>query len=62
MSNEGAEMQFQQAIEIIGQIQKDNGEGLLETLQYMDENLFQFDSEQRQAFRTVFNEMRKLFV
>jgi len=55
-------MQFQQAIEIIGQIQKDNGEGLLETLQYMDENLFQFDSEQRQAFRTVFNEMRKLVV
>ena len=55
-------MQFQQAIEIIGQIQKDNGEGRLETLQYMDETLFQFDSEQRQAFRTVFNEMRKLFV
>jgi hypothetical protein len=52
---------FQEAIGIIEEIQKENGEGLLETLTYMDRNLFQFDEDQRDAFRVVFTEMRKLF-
>jgi hypothetical protein len=52
---------FDQAIEIVRDIQDDQGEGLLETLQYMDANLFQFDERQRAAFRVVMTEMRKLF-
>jgi len=54
-------MQFAQALEIVNNIGEQQGVSLLETLQYMDANLFQFDSEQRAAFRVVFNEMRKLF-
>ena len=49
------------ALDRIQEIAADNGEGLLETLQYMDRNLFQFDPEDRQAFRTVFAEFQKLF-
>jgi hypothetical protein len=55
-------MNFQQALEIVEIIKEEQGEGLLETLQYMDRNLFQFDEKQRAAFRVVMNEMRKLFV
>ena len=49
------------ALDRISEIAADNGEGMLETLQYMDRNLFQFDPEDRQAFRTVFAEFQKLF-
>ena len=55
-------MNFTQALEIVNKIGEEQGEGLLETLTYMDRNLFQFEAEQRQAFRVVFTEMRKLFV
>ncbi len=55
-------MNFTQALEIVNKIGDEQGEGLLETLTYMDRNLFQFEAEQRQAFRVVFTEMRKLFV
>lgn len=55
------QMQFAQALEIVNGVGREQGVSLLETLQYMDANLFQFDSEQRAAFRVVFNEMRKLF-
>ena len=49
------------ALDRIQEIAADNGEGLLETLQYMDRNLFQFDSQQRQAFRVAFAGFQKLF-
>lgn len=55
------QMQFAQALEIVNGVGREQGVSLLETLQYMDANLFQFDQEQRAAFRVVFNEMRKLF-
>lgn len=61
MLKENTMYTFQEAIGIIEEIQKENGEGLLETLTYMDRNLFQFDEDQRNAFRVVFTEMRKLF-
>jgi hypothetical protein len=49
------------ALDRIQEIAADNGYGMLETLQYMDRNLFDFDAEDRQAFRTVFSEFQKLF-
>lgn len=49
------------ALDRIQQIAADNGEGLLETLQYMDRNLFQFNADDRQAFRVVFAGFQKLF-
>ena len=54
-------MNFTEAMEIINAIKEDQGEGLLETLQYMDRNLFQFESHERAAFRLVMNEFGKLF-
>jgi hypothetical protein len=54
-------MNTTEAFEIVKQIQDEKGEGLLETLQYMDRNLFQFDSEQRAAFRVVMDEFGQLF-
>ena len=55
------QMQIDEALDIVTEIARNNGEGLLETMQYMDRNLFQFDSQQRQAFRVAFNEFAKLF-
>lgn len=55
------QMEVNEALEIVQAIARDNGEGLLETMQYMDRNLFQFDSQQRMAFRVAFNEFSKLF-
>jgi hypothetical protein len=52
---------FDQAIEIVRDIQDDMGEGLLETLQYMDGHIEQFEDRQQTAFRVVMREMRKLF-
>jgi hypothetical protein len=60
-NKQGTQMQFEDAIAIVNEIGAEQGEGLLETLQYMDRNLFQFEAEQRQAFRVVFSSMRKLF-
>ena len=54
-------MNFTEAMAIINVIKEDQGEGLLETLQYMDRNLFQFESHERAAFRLVMNEFGKLF-
>ncbi len=54
-------MNITKALEIVEDIQSDMGEGLLETLQYMDRNLFQFNENQRTAFRVVMNDFRKLF-
>ena len=54
-------MNTTEAFEIVKQIQEDQGEGLLETLQYMDRNLFQFDSTQRAAFRVVMDQFGQLF-
>jgi len=54
-------MNIDEALDIVTEIARNNGEGLLETMQYMDRNLFQFDSQQRQAFRVAFNEFAKLF-
>lgn len=54
-------MNIDEALEIVQAIARDNGEGLLETMQYMDRNLFRFDSQQRQAFRVAFAEFSKLF-
>lgn len=50
-------MNFKQAIDVINDIKEDPGAGLLDTLQYMDRNLFQFDETQRAAFRLVMNKM-----
>lgn len=54
-------MNFDEALEAIRGIGEEQGEGLLETLQYMDRNLFQFDSVQRAAFRVVMDEFGKFF-
>lgn len=53
-------MNFTEAMTYIDEIKDEQGEGLLETLQYMDRNLFQFSAEQRAAFRVVMNDFRKL--
>ena len=54
-------MNIDEALDIVTEIARNNGEGLLETMQYMDRNLFQFDSQQRMAFRVAFAEFSKLF-
>ena len=54
-------MNMTEALEIVKQIQDETGEGLLETLAYMDRNLFQFDSKQREAFRVAMSGFRELF-
>ena len=47
-------MELNEALEIVQAISRDNDETLFETLDYMDRNLFQFDSQQRMAFRVAF--------
>ena len=54
-------MQIEDALDIVTAIARSNGDGLLETMQYMDRNLFEFDSEQRMAFRVAFAEFAKMF-
>jgi hypothetical protein len=54
-------MQIDEALDIVQAIARSNGEGLLETMQYMDRNLFQFDAQQRMAFRVAFAEFAKMF-
>jgi len=45
---------------VISDLREDMGEGLLETLQYMQDNLDDFSDEQVRAFRVVMNDFRKL--
>ncbi len=52
---------FEQALDIVEEIQYEQGEGLLETLMYMQDNLDQFSDSQVRAYRKVFSEMSKLF-
>lgn len=54
-------MNITQALEIVQDIQADMGEGLLETLMYMQDNLDQFSDNQVRAFRLAMADFRKLF-
>lgn len=54
-------MNIQQALYIIEDIKEDQGEGLLETLMYMQDNLDQFSETQVRAFRLVMIDFRKMF-
>ena len=54
-------MNITQALEIVQDIQADMGEGLLETLMYMQDNLDQFSETQVRAFRLVMADFRKMF-
>ena len=49
------------ALDIIREIQEEMGEGLLETMEYMSDNLDQFTARQQVAFRVAFAGFRKLF-
>ena len=53
-------MNFTQAMVIISEIKESFGEGLLETLQYMQDNLDDFDDNQIHAFRVVMRDFRAL--
>jgi hypothetical protein len=53
-------MTFTQAMVYIKEVQDMYDEPLLETLQRMDRSLFDYDAEQRAAFRVVMNDFRKL--
>ena len=50
------------ALEIIDDIKTDMGEGLLETLMYMSDNLDQFSDRQVVAFRIAMAGFRELIV
>ena len=54
-------MTFTEAMVYIKEVQDLRDEPLLETLQRMDRSLFDYDAEQRTAFRVVMNNFRKLF-
>ena len=54
-------MTFTEAMVHIKQVQDLRNEPLLETLQRMDGSLFDYDADQRAAFRVVMNDFRKLF-
>ena len=53
-------MTFTEAMVYIKEVQDLRNEPLLETLQRMDRSLFDYDAEQRAAFRVVMNDFRKL--
>ena len=53
-------MNFTQAMVVICAIKETFGEGLLETLQYMQDNLDEFESHERAAFRLVMKEFSQL--
>ena len=55
-------MNFTQAIEILNNVGDDFGHSLLEVMEYMRDNLDNFDDKEVRAFRVVFREMSKLFV
>lgn len=57
-------MNFQEALEIVQDVQVNNGlPGLLETLEFMSlpSNREELANKELRAFRVVFNEMGKLF-
>ena len=53
-------MNFTQAMVIISVVKESFGEGLLETLQYMQDNLDDFSDNEKYAFRVVMRDFRKL--
>lgn len=59
-NNTSTIMNFTQAMVIISDIKESFGEGLLETLQYMQDNLDDFDDNQIRAFRVVMRDFRAL--
>ena len=50
-----------EALEIIQAEAKSMGLGILETLQFMDRNLFEFGSVERCAFRVAMRGFQRLF-
>jgi len=50
-----------EALDIIQAIARQDGLGILETLQCMDRNLFEYDSVERCAFRVAMRGFRQLF-
>jgi len=50
-----------EALDIIQAIARQDGLGILETLQCMYRNLFEFDSVERCAFRVAMRGFRQLF-
>jgi len=50
-----------EALDIIQAIARQDGLGILETLQLMDRNLFEYDSVERCAFRVAMRGFRQLF-
>ena len=53
-------MTFTEAMVYISRRKEVDGTGLLETLQYMQDNLDEFEPAERRAFRVVMNDFRKL--
>lgn len=53
-------MNFTEAMVTISEIKENFGEGLLETLQYMQDNLEDFSESEQRAFRVVMADFRKL--
>jgi len=54
-------MKFEEAMVEIERIKSELGLPLLETMEYIQDNHHEFSFETKVAFRTVFNEMAKLF-
>lgn len=50
-----------EAMDIVHAIANNRNERLLETMGYIDRNLFQFDDMQRQAFHLTFAEFARFF-
>lgn len=50
-----------EALVVVEAIQTEMGEGLLEVLQYMQDNLDQFTAHQRVAFRIVMAGFQEMF-
>ena len=53
-------MTFTEAMVHISEIKERSGDGLLETLQYMQDNLDEFTNMEQRAFRVVMNDFRKM--
>lgn len=55
-------MDIKEALNRIEEIRENFGEGLLETLMYMGENLDDFPEEDVRAYRIAMRDFRKLFM
>ena len=53
-------MTFTEAMVYISRRKEVDGTGLLETLQYMQDNLDEFEPAERRAFRVVMHDFRQL--